>query len=295
MKPTFAFSRRDKIGIVTFSIFLLGLTALLNTMPQPPLPKPLKTEADLEYVRLKKRASTTKSSPAKPRRQKRRQQLKKRVLQPFDPNKLDVEGWERQGFSHKQAQVIVNYRQSRGSFRNADDVRKVYVISEKKFRTLEPYLLFDTRAEQPSASAAPIAINSATKEALQRIRGIGPVLSKRIVNYRQRIGGFHSSDQFSEIYGLKGASLEALTQQTTIDASSIRKIAVNAATTAQMRQHPYLDKWDVIAAIVSKRGAHPLTDVRFLLEEKQLSPQAYDRLLPYLSFDQGDSGTKEQP
>ncbi|MBA22128.1 MAG: hypothetical protein CMP52_02125 [Flavobacteriales bacterium] len=45
-------------------------------------------------------------------------------------------------------------------------------------------------------------INKATAEELKQIRGIGAVLSKRIVNYRSRLQGFEDLDQFFEVYGL---------------------------------------------------------------------------------------------
>ena len=45
-------------------------------------------------------------------------------------------------------------------------------------------------------------LNTASAEDLQRVRGIGPTLSERIVKFRTRLGGFSENDQLKEVYGL---------------------------------------------------------------------------------------------
>ena len=45
-------------------------------------------------------------------------------------------------------------------------------------------------------------INTATAEELIEIRGIGAVLSKRIVKYRASIKGFDLMEQLNQVYGL---------------------------------------------------------------------------------------------
>ncbi len=47
-----------------------------------------------------------------------------------------------------------------------------------------------------------IEINSADTAMLMRIRGIGPVFSRRIVRYREILGGYHNVAQLREVYGM---------------------------------------------------------------------------------------------
>lgn len=49
---------------------------------------------------------------------------------------------------------------------------------------------------------ASININTASAEQFQQLPGIGPVLSARMINFREKIGGFKSLDQFAKTYGL---------------------------------------------------------------------------------------------
>ncbi|WP_435523531.1 hypothetical protein [Chryseobacterium indoltheticum] len=69
--------------------------------------------------------------------------FKSKTLQTsFDPNTLDVQGWMALGFTEKQANVIVNYRDRnlKGSFKTLEDIKNCFVISAEKFEELKPYI-----------------------------------------------------------------------------------------------------------------------------------------------------------
>lgn len=53
-----------------------------------------------------------------------------------------------------------------------------------------------------------VEINTADTTELKRLRGIGSVLSARIVKYRGKIGGFTSVEQLRNIYGLSQETYE---------------------------------------------------------------------------------------
>ena len=73
----------------------------------------------------------------------------------FDPNTLDAQGWQRLGFSEKQAQVIVNYRDKnlKGSFKSLEDIEKCFVISAEKFQELKPWIKLQIREKEESTKA----------------------------------------------------------------------------------------------------------------------------------------------
>lgn len=59
----------------------------------------------------------------------------------FNPNELDVQGFEKLGFSKKQAQSLIKYRYSLGgNFKNIEEFGAAYVISEKKMKELKPFI-----------------------------------------------------------------------------------------------------------------------------------------------------------
>ena len=66
------------------------------------------------------------------------------ISEKFNPNDLDIEGWMKLGFTEKQAQTILNFKRSLGGkFKDGKTLSRSYVISEEKFKEMEPYLVFD--------------------------------------------------------------------------------------------------------------------------------------------------------
>jgi len=66
------------------------------------------------------------------------------------------------------------------------------------------------KAITPYPTLAKIDINTATPEELERLPGIGPVLSRRIVAYRNAYGLFKSIDDILKIYGIKPETFELI-------------------------------------------------------------------------------------
>jgi len=215
----------------------------------------------------------------------------------FDPNKISSTDWQDLGFSEKQASSIIEYRDSYGPFEDADDVGKIYVISDEKFKELKPYMIFTTpHSNQNNYSKSDnfvpnnrevlqIEINSASKEELESISGIGPTFSERIVKYRNLIGGFYSANQYSEVYGLKDESLKALEDNTVIDTKAITKIKINSCSKSELKKHPLFKKWDVIAAILTERQKEKLTSLQFLVDQKLQSEIEVEKMNYYTSFE----------
>ena len=201
----------------------------------------------------------------------------------FDPNSLHQSGFEKLGFTEKQAKSIINYRTNYGDFETKEDFKNLYVVSDKKFEELEPYILFSNGLETHSVEL--IEINSATQEELESIHGIGPTFAKRTIKYRELLGGYSSQDQFSSIYGITEDALKALEENVKIDTDQIEKINVNTASKDEIRAHPYLKDWAVVTHIISQRDKKQLTDLNFLLENESMTQEELNKVLPYISFE----------
>lgn len=67
----------------------------------------------------------------------------------FNPNDLPQQGWEKIGFSTKQAEVIMKYKQIvGGTFTSKEQLRKCYVIDDDKYAEMQPYILLQDKTKQ---------------------------------------------------------------------------------------------------------------------------------------------------
>jgi len=77
----------------------------------------------------------------------------------------------------------------------------------------------DTRggcAPDSAAYSLPVDLNQATPRQLDGLPGIGPVLAGRIVEYRQRKGGFHRVSELRAVSGIGEKRYSALKDLVTV-------------------------------------------------------------------------------
>ena len=105
-----------------------------------------------------------------------------------------------------------------------------------------------------------IELNTADTAKLAELNGIGPAFARRIVNYRERLGGFHDKEQLKEVFGLDSEKYAGLQLQVTVDASSIRKIQINKVTFDRLKRFPYLTfkQMNAIIQFREQHGEYPL-------------------------------------
>jgi len=86
-------------------------------------------------------------------------------------------------------------------------------------------------------------LNTSSARDLTQVRGIGEVLSKRIVKYRTRLQGFDELDQLYEVYGLDSLVVEKVKRQFKLITKRERvKIPIAEVTMEALLRIPYLSK-----------------------------------------------------
>jgi competence protein ComEA len=214
------------------------------------------------------------------------------VLFKFDPNKIDVNQWQKLGLSLKQAKSIVNYRNKGGKFYKIEDLKRMYTITPEKYRQLEPYIEIENQhfEKYPEKTAyvkkelVIVEVNSADTIQLDQIKGIGAAFARRIVKYRERLGGFYKKEQLMEVFGLDSVKFEEIKDQIKVDVSNLKRININTAEFEDLKNHPYL-KYKQINAIIQYRKQHgKFNGVDDLKKVVILTPQNLQTLIPYLIF-----------
>ena len=212
----------------------------------------------------------------------------------FDPNTLSVEGWMKLGYSQKQAQAAEKYRQRGGVFRKKDDLKKLFFVDEDDFQILEPYIVIEkiperersyehntANARRP-AETKKIELNTADTSDLKELRGIGSGYAKRIVKYRERLGGFCKPEQLLEVYGFTQELYAKVAPNITIDGDELRKINLNTATIDQLKRHPYLDYYQAKAIVNYREKYGKFSTVNDLLKANLIYPETFEKIKPYL-------------
>ena len=204
----------------------------------------------------------------------------------FDPNTATDNEFLHLGFSDKQVKTIRNYLDKGWVFHSKIDFFKIRVISEKQKRILSDWVVIENTKKIPSGEssllkAVNIDLNSADSIQLKQLPGVGPVLAKRIVKYRDLLGGFYSIDQLKEVYGLSEQTAKIIADKLTVDISRVRKLDLNFADVNELSRHPYLKK-NLASKIVrfrTKNGS--IRDLAILLDSMVLNIDEYNRIEPY--------------
>ena len=129
-----------------------------------------------------------------------------------------------------------------------------------------------------------VELNTADTASLKKIPGIGTGFAKRIVKYRNLLGGFADITQLKEVWGLDNELYDKITPYIVL-VPQIEKIKVNSADFNELNRHPYIDykQARVIADIRERKGRIESLKRLRLLEE--FTDDDIKRLTPYLSFD----------
>jgi DNA uptake protein ComE-like DNA-binding protein len=287
MKSYFTFSKGQKIGVVTLAVIIIIQILFLNKGSGISIPDPFVISAE-QYRIID--SSIAESNYKKNQKYNFKKDYK---LVKFDPNNYSSSDWKSIGFSEKQANIIVNYKNKIGGFKKKSDIEKVFVISEKKYKELKPFLnikemkvIDNFELKKEAVIIKPLKVyelNSASIIELISISGIGEFTAKGIIKHKDLIGGFHSISQLKEIYGIENDNYDKIIKQLEIDNSSIIKINVNELSIFELKKHHYIS-WSVAEAIINKRLTGKLSDLNFLVGEEIITSKKLKVILPYVEY-----------
>ncbi|MDP4185652.1 MAG: helix-hairpin-helix domain-containing protein [Bacteroidota bacterium] len=205
----------------------------------------------------------------------------------FNPNTITQSEWVGLGLSDRQAAVIRHYIEHGGQFKSAEDIRKMFVISPQLADRLMPYV--DIPFSSPKeykfiGKKAPlhIELNSADTSCLVELKGVGSTFARRIIRYREELGGFYDKRQLLEVLGLTPEVYVMIEKEIYIDKTFLRKIDLNFSSAEELSHHPYLNR-EISKKIVRFRSKYGMIrSPQCLMNAEILSREQYEKLEPYL-------------
>ena len=223
----------------------------------------------------------------------------------FDPNTADSASLKRLGLTSWQIRNLYKYREMGGAFSRKEDFARLYGLTVKQYRELEPYIVIgadyrpavtlfaDRRTEHRDTTFTPrypvklaegetIDLATADTTLLQRVPGIGPYFARRIVDYRRRLGGYISLSQLVEIVDFPQEALSFFTLEEGV--VPVEKLQVNSLSLNELKRHPYLNFYQARAIVDYRRQNGPIADISELRLLSDFSDADIDRLRPYVSY-----------
>ncbi|WP_299224784.1 helix-hairpin-helix domain-containing protein [uncultured Psychroserpens sp.] len=188
-------------------------------------------------------------------------------IYPFNPNFItDYKGYML-GLSNEEIDRLLNFREQNKWVNSAKEFQNVTKVSDSLLDKISPYFKFPDWVTNPKPKHQyqpiikkaktfdqKIDLNSATASQLQRVSGIGPKLSERIIAYRTRLGGQFIADiQLHDVYGLSPEVIEnALKEFTVKNSIEITKLNLNTATVSELVTIQYID-YEIASNIIEER------------------------------------------
>ena len=140
---------------------------------------------------------------------------KKPKVFPFNPNFLsDFKGYAL-GMSTEEIDRLLAFRKENKWINSVKDFKKVTKVSDSLLNKISPYFKFPKwisnskpkknylkKGFKEKTFQQKVDLNITTQEQLEKVNGIGKVYSKKIIDYRNKLGGFSDDIQIYQLYGL---------------------------------------------------------------------------------------------
>ncbi|MEM1324332.1 MAG: helix-hairpin-helix domain-containing protein [Bacteroidota bacterium] len=224
----------------------------------------------------------------------------------FDPNTVTAAELRKMGVRPAAIKNLINYRNAGATFRSKADLKKLYSWKATDYERVADYIEIAVE-EQPVIAAADsqsptstpavprsyenvnhpaviIDINRASQEEWEALKGIGPYYAKRIVRFREALGGFSSVDQVAATHHLPDSVFQNILLS--LRPSPVyRPLEINWRNIEELKSHPYLS-WKEARLIIRYREQHgdfySLEDVQKI---QALSAEKIKQIAPYLSYE----------
>lgn len=300
-KSFFTFTKKDRVGILI--LILLIITAYLLPVLFSKEKETLHILTDPQIIKAVNKLNKNRISnnyfdefeniDAEYKKEDR--PLRKDLFS-FDPNTLSAEGWQKLGLKEKTIKTIFNYRNKGGKFYKKEDLQKIWGLPKGFYESVQNYINIETEritsnyqfasnaAENTQRVLKKLDINKADTLSFIKLPGIGNTLARRIVNFRNKLGGFYSLDQIKETYGLPDSTFQKIKMYLFVDESGISTININTVTKEDLKVHPYI-RWNLANAIVEYRSQHGLFNAIEELKNITIIDEAtYYKVAPYFKL-----------
>ncbi|TDR19707.1 ComEA family DNA-binding protein [Flavobacterium cheniae] len=185
------------------------------------------------------------------------QSTKKDTIYPFNPNYItDFKGYKL-GMTIQEIDRLHAFRKQGKFVNSVEEFQQVTKVSNAFLSKISPYFKFpDWVKNKGTATSEKFHkflpkekekiiqkdINVATREDLIAVYGIGEKLADKILQEKEKLGGFVSMEQFQFMWGISPEAISDLEKRFTIKSQiGIKKIAINDLSQKELAKFPYFN------------------------------------------------------
>lgn len=154
------------------------------------------------------------------------------------------------GFSKYQATIINHYLKKGGKIYNTNDLSKIYSIDELVLNSTKSLIIypdstirnndFFAKSNFKKKRKALLELNAIDSATLDAMYFMSSSLSGRIINYRNRLGGFFELSQLKLVYGVDSLVYAKISPNLTVDSGLVTRVLINKVSMEQLAIHPYI-------------------------------------------------------
>lgn len=290
-KSYFQFSKEQQRGILGLFLIIIAIQVVSFFVDFKTTPK----------VNLEEQKWLALHSEINALENQQNQQLVK--MYPFNPNFItDYKGYKL-GMSVAELDKLQAFRKENKYVNSAEEFQAVTGVSDSLLAVLSPYFKFPDWVKNKAASKSVAFsnknssyfskkeklvvkdINQATQEDLIKINGIGEAISKRILKFKESLGGFVSMEQMKDVWGLSPEVIEQLNTNFKVGAlPNFKKVDINNASVKELTQFPYF-KYNLAREIVIYRSMNgDIKNAADLIKIKGMTLENANIIALYLDF-----------
>ena len=213
----------------------------------------------------------------------RKSQVSRFSPRPFEKFSIDTVGVEYLrmiGFSTRQAEALIEYRNRGKGIFSMNELRDCYAVSEEMADSLSHFVILSAR--DPFAGL--VEINSADSATLRRVRGIGAKTVVAVMQYRKLLGGFVRKEQLSELKCITIENFERISEQIYCDSCNISKIDINFAPASDFEYHPYMTRKAAKLITETRESKGGWNSIEEMIEDDIFTEEQAIAIAPYLLF-----------
>ena len=233
------------------------------------------------YIKIgKEYATTPKTGKSDTLENSRKSRFSPRPFEPFAIDTVGIEYLRLIGFSTRQAEALVEYRNRGKGIFSMNELRDCYAVSEEMADSLAHFVILSVRNPYEGL----IEINSADSATFRKVRGIGEKTVVAVMEYRKLLGGFVRKEQIAELKCVTEENFLRISEQIYCDSCKISKIDINFAPAYEFEHHPYMSRRAAKLILETRESKGGWNSIEEMQSDDIFTEEQARAIAPYLLF-----------